>query len=338
MKKLLAVALAGVLAGCQSAGIKINSEADISANTRLEVVNQEAMKDGKNIELPSNYDVKAFNKLRIAAYVDRIDFEKDALNTKIDIGIISKLLENELDRTKRFEVLTRKCTACNEEVAYQAENTVAEGSIKVGEQLNPDYLLESTISLGTVIKKKSNHNELIFRTLITTKIVNPSTGEIIHSFAPIRTNMDPKRFFAFDDTFLGGFDYRKANELQEAYKEVAQKGIQVLVNQIMNYYPVGGRVINYRNGRFGIDAGINQGFASKQPVVLFLSDDGMDIPVASAEVTPKADGGSGIVWAWKKGDPDAEQTKKMLEAMGKEYLQRNKIYAVSVGAPADWKL
>jgi len=335
MKKLLAVALAGVLAGCQSAGVKINSEADISANTKLEVVNREAMKDGKNIELPSNYDVKAFNKLRIVAYVDRIDFEKDALSTEIDNSIIAKLLENELDRTKRFEVLTRNCPSCDYEIAYQAENTVAEGSAKVSEQLNPDFILESSISLGTTVKKKSDHNELIFRSLITTKIVDPSTRKIIHSFAPIRENMDPKRFFAFDGKFLGGFDYRKANELQEAYKEVAEKGIQLLVNQVMNYYPVGGRVTDYISGHFVIDAGIDQGFAVKQPVVLVL--DGLDIPVASAEVTPKANGGSGNIWSWKKGDPVAEQTKKMLEAMGKEYLQRNKIYAVSVGAPEDWK-
>ena len=35
---------------------------------------------------------------------------------------------------------------------------------------------------------------------------------------------------------------------------------------------------------------------------------------------------------------DAQQVQKKLKAMGKEYLKRNKIYAVSVGTPAEWKL
>ena len=106
----------------------------------------------------------------------------------------------------------------------------------------------------------------------------------------------------------------------------------------MDYYPVGGRVTNYRNGRFAINAVINQGFAVKQPVVLFLSDDGLDIPIASGEVTPKGDSGSGVMFIWKEDDIDAQDVKKKLEAMGKDYLKRNKIYAVSVGTPEDWKL
>ncbi|WP_461536943.1 hypothetical protein [Spongorhabdus nitratireducens] len=339
MKKIiLTVLMAGILAGCQTtSGLKINSEADISANTLIEKVDREALMDSKNIELPGNYDVRAFSKISLAAYIDNIAFEKDALATTINNGIVAKLLENELARTKRFEVLTRNCDACEYEIAFQAENTVDEGAIQQGEKLNPDYVLESSMALGTVFKKKSDHSEIIFRSLVTTKIVNPTTGEIIHSFEPIRFNMPAKRFFSIEGKFLGGFDYRKPNELQEAYREVAQKSIQALVNKVMNYYPVGGRVTNLRYGRFAIDSGINQGFAVKQPVVLFLSDDGLDIPVASGEVTPKQDGGSGLLFIWKENEPFAAEVQKKLEAMGKEYLKRNKIYAVSVGTPESWK-
>ncbi|WP_208846063.1 penicillin-binding protein activator LpoB [Aliivibrio finisterrensis] len=339
MKKisyLLVVSL--FLVGCQSTSLKVNSEADIESNSQIEKVSRDALFESENIELPSNYDVKAFNKMSIAAYVDHVRFEKDAKTTQIDNGIIAKLLENELARTKRYEVLTRNCDACDYEVAFQAENTVEEGSIQRGEQLNPEYVFETSIALGTVIKKMSDHNEIIFRSLVTTKVVDPTSGKIIHSFEPIRHNMPAKRFFAMEGKFLGGFDYRNHNELQEAYKEAAQKAIQVLVNRTMDYYPVGGRVTNFRNGRFAIDAGIDQGFATKQPVVLFLSDDGLDIPIASGEVTPKTNGGSGVMFIWKEDDLDADDVKKKLEAMGKDYLKRNKIYAVSVGTPEDWKL
>ncbi len=337
MKKISLLFFAAVLCGCQSTSLKINSEADVDSNSNIQIVDRDALLNNENIELPSNYDVKAFTKLSLAAYVDKISFEKNALSTEIDNGIVGKLLENELARTKRFQILTRNCSACDYEVAFQAENTVGEGAIQLGEQFNPDYVLESSMTLGTVIKKKSDHNEIIFRSLVTTKIVNPTSGEIIHSFAPIRHNMPAKRFFAIEGKFIGGFDYQKHNELQEAYKEAAQKAIQVLVNRAMDYYPVGGRVTNYRNGRFAIDSGINQGFAIKQPVVLFLSDDGLDIPIAVGEVTPKTDGGSGILLKWKTDEPDAVQIKKKLEALGKDYLKRNKIYAVSVGTPEEWK-
>lgn len=339
MKKVITIICASILMlGCQSTSLKVNSEASIDANSQIETVNAEALKDSANIELPSNYDVKAFNKMRIAAYVDSIRFENDAKKTQIDTGIIAKLLENELARTKRYDVLTRNCTSCDYEVAFQAENTVDSGAIQRGEQLNPEYVFETSIALGTVIKKMKDHNQIIFRSLVTTKVVNPTTGEIVHSFEPIRHNMPAKRFFAMEGKFLGGFDYRKDNELQEAYKEAAQKAIQVLVNRTIDYYPVGGRVTNYRNGRFAINSGINQGFAVKQPVILFLSDDGLDIPIASGEVTPKGDSGSGMLITWKENDIDAEQVKKKLLALGKDYLKSNKIYAVSVGTPADWKL
>lgn len=338
LKPLIVLVLGVGLSACQTTSIplQINSEADVSSNSKIKRVNSKALLDPKNIELPSNYDVKAFSKMRIAAYINRVKFEEEAEKASIDTGIISQLLENELSRTKRYQVLTRNCNACDYEVAYQAENTLADGAINLGEQLNPDYIFETSLALGSVIKHKSDHSEIIFRSLVTTKVLDPNTGEIIHSFEPISHNMPAKNFFIMEGKFLGGFDYRKPNELQEAYKEAARKGIQVLVNRTMDYYPVGGKVTNYRNGRFAIDAGINQGFAVKQPVVLFLSDDGLDIPIASAEVTPKTDSGSGVLWQWKEGDVDAEQVKKKLDAMGKDYLKRNKIYAVSVGSPENW--
>jgi len=337
MKKLIAcLTLALALTGCQTTSLKINSEADVDTNSQITRLNKDALLKSENIKLPSNYDVKAFTKMRISAYVDHIKFEKNAKATKIDNGIIAKLLENELARTKRYEILTRNCDACDYEVAFQAENTVEDGAIQTGEQLNPDFVLETSIALGSVIKKKSDHNEIIFRSLVTTKVVNPTTGQIIHSFEPIRHNMPAKRFFAIEGKFLGGFDYRKQNELQEAYKEAAQKAIQVLVNRTMDYYPVGGRVTDYAYGQFGIDSGIAQGFATAQPVVLFLQRGNMAIPLASAEVVPGTNNGSGEIWKWKEGSRAADDVRKKLDAMGEEFLKRNKVYAVSVGTPESW--
>ncbi|PVZ70656.1 penicillin-binding protein activator LpoB [Pelagibaculum spongiae] len=340
MKKILiTLAISILFTGCVAKNpLKINSEADLSANSQIEKVDKDALLHQDNIKLPDNYDVKSFSRVRVAAYLDKLDWEKDARKTNLDKGIIAKLLENELARTKRFDVLSRNFASGDFEAAFQIDNTVEAGAIKQGEKLNPDFILEASVSLGTVVKEKFDHYEIIFRSLVTTKLIDPNTNQIIESFEPIRFNLPAKNFFMIEDKFMGGFNLNKQNELQEAYKEAAQKSIQVLVNRVMNYYPTGGRLTNMRGNRFGIDAGINQGFASKSGVILFLSDDGLDIPIASAEVTPARNSGSGTIMTWLTDDPEVVKIKKKMESLGKEYLKRNKVYAVSVGMPEDWKL
>ncbi len=326
------------LTSCKSTPpLQVNSEANISENSLVSKVNREALRHTDNIEMPSNYDVNAFYRFNIAAYVEKLGWEADARKTSLDIGIVSKLMENELARTKRFNVFSRSCASCDDEAAYQIENTTSDGVIDIGQETNPDYILETSISLGTVIKELYDHNEIIFRSTVTSKLINPETKEIIHAFAPIRHNSPAKNYFAIDEKYIGGFNLNNQNELQQAYKESAQKAIQVLVTRVMEYYPVGGQVTNYRNGRLAIDAGIEQGFAVKQPVVLFLSDDGLDIPVASADITPKKNSGSGMIITWRD-DKDAQDVKAKLDALGKDYLKTNKIFAVSVGTPDTWKL
>lgn len=339
-KELLLISLLGLfLSGCKSTStpLKVNSEADTASNSQITRVSTEAMNFDDNIQLPGNYDVDAFRRVNIASYVANFTWEEDARTTNIDSGVVASLLENELARTKRYNVFSRNCPSCDYEQAYQVENTQLDGQMEAGEGVNPDYLIEVSISLGTVIKEMYDHNQIIFRSIVTSKLVNPTTKEIIHSFAPIRHNAPAKNFFAVDGKYIGGFNLNEPNELQQAYKEVAQKAVQVLVTRVMDYYPVGGRVINYRNGQLAIDAGINRGFAVKQPVVLFLSDDGLDFPIASAIITPKQDSGSGAIIKWLD-TPDATRVKAKLEALGKDYLQLEQIFAVSVGTPESWLL
>lgn len=342
MKRITLVIISSVsiaLAGCQSTSkpLKINSAVDLESNTKITRISKAALSDDTNIELPSNYDVNSFSKVKIVSNIQKIQWLENSRPADIDRGMAASLLENELARTKRFNVLTRNCTSCDYELAYQVENTQEAGAIVQGEQYNPDYVLEMSIALTSAIKEKSDHSEIIFSSTVTTKLTDPTTREIIHSFAPIRRNLPAKNFFALGGKFMGGFNLHDKNELTGAYKDATQAAIQVLVTKVMDYYPVGGRVTNYRNGRIAIDAGIAQGFATKQPVVLFLSDDGLDIPVASAEITPKQNGGSGTVIKWRE-DAESQSIMKKLNALGKDYLRSNTIYAVSVGTPEDWAL
>lgn len=336
---MTALTIVVVLSGCVSnTPLYANKQTSLKANTEVKVVNEQALKEDQNIRLPGNYDVDSFGVVRVAAYVDSLNYKiEDGQTSTLDKGIAAKLLENELARTKRFNILTRSCGSCDYEAAYQLENTTADNQIAMGEGLNPDFVLETSIDLGLSIKELYDHNEAIFYSVATTKLVNPTTKEIIHSFAPVRQNLAAKNYTQVSGHFLTGFKIHDQKERYLAFKDAAQQAVQVLVSQVMNYYPVGGRLTNFRPGssRFAIDAGIEQGFAVKQPVVLFISDDGLDIPIASAVVTPKRAGGSGVITKWRD-DADATMVKNKLEALGKDYLQNVRIYAVSVGTPQSW--
>jgi hypothetical protein len=340
IKKTLLIVNVLMLVGCASSTpLQANKQTSLKTNTQIKVVNQQALKDDKNIQLPNNYDVDSFGIVRVVAYVESLNYKSEyGQSSTLDKGIASKLLENELARTKRFKILTRSCGSCDYEAAYQLENTLDEQQITMGEALNPDFVLETSIDLGLSIKELYDHNEAIFYSVATTKLVNPTTKEIIQSFAPVRQNLLAKNYTQVSGHFLNGFKIHDEKERYLAFKDAAQQAIQVLVSQVMNYYPVGGRLTNFRTGssRFAIDAGIEQGFAVKQPVILFISDDGLDIPIASAEVTPKRSGGSGMIIKWRD-DADATAVKKKLEALGKDYLQSVKVYAVSIGTPQSWQ-
>lgn len=326
-----------LLSACQSNKLHSNQAVSTAENTNIKVVNKAALLNDKNIELPSNYDVSAFGLVNIAAYVNNIRFKDGSTKSSIDQSIIGKIFENELSRTKRFNVLTRLCSSCDSELAYQQLNTGETAAMTRGEELNPDLIVETDIDFGMAMKRLYDHNAVVFYSIATTKIINPTTKETINAFAPIRTNLVEKVFTEMSpgSGVMTGFNYHDANEVEQAYKDAAQKTISVLASKIIDYYPVGGRVTNFRSGRLAIDSGIMHGFAMKQPVVIFLSDDGIDIPLASAEITPKQSSGSGLILKWRD-DKESQNVQQKIEALGKDYLRQNKIYAVSVGTPQEW--
>ena len=267
--------------------------------------------------------------------------------SKIDQGMPVELLGGEFSRSERFTVLTRTCTACDYEVAFQAENTVEDGSIELGKAKNPDYILQMSVLLGTSTKKVNDNNgsyyAITYKSTVSAKLIDGTTKEIKHSFPPIHMNLKPKKYAASKNIgFLGGFKYFDTAVSNQAYQDATALSIQVLASRVMEQFPVGGRAKNYKRNKFALNAGSNQGIpkqGKKIPAILFLDDDGITTALASGFIIP---GGSEVsqfhVLQWKTSDQEAMETKKALDAMGKEYLKRNYIYAVSVGMPDNWEL
>jgi hypothetical protein len=349
MKKL-AIALGMLLlVGCQSTEMRADKEADISANSKVNYVNLESLQDEDNIEVPAGYNIKEFVKLSIAPYVVELKMDATQKNapSRIDQGMPVELLGGEFSRSERFTVLTRTCTACDYEVAFQAENTEEKGAIELGKAKNPDYILQMSVLLGTSTKKVSDSNgsyyAITYKSTVSAKLIDGTTKEIKHSFPPVRMNLEPKKYAESKNTgFLGGFKYFDTQVSNQAYQDATALSIQVLASRVMEQFPVGGKAKNYKRNKFSLNVGSNQGIPKqgmKIPAILFLDDDGITTALASGFIIP---GGSEVsqfhVLQWKTSDSEAMSTKKSLDAMGKEYLKRNKVYAVSLGMPENWEL
>ena len=353
MKRFLVATSLLLLVGCQTTEMRADKEADISTNSKISYVNEASLTEQNNIEVPAGYNVKEFVKLKVAPYVVNIAMEKqpeskmESPSATIDTGMPVELLGTEFSRSERFTVLTRTCDACDYEVAFQAENTVADGTeIQLGQAANPDYILQMKVLLGYSIKRVNDSNgayyAITYKSTVDSKLINPTTKAVVHAFAPIRRNLEPKKFaYSKSRGYLGGFKYFDKHVANQAYQDATALSVQVLASQVMNHFPVGGKARNYKKGKFSLNVGSNQGIPKqgiKIPAVIFLDDDGITTAMASGYIIPGGKETSQFhVLQWKTDDPEVVEIKSELDAMGKEYLKRNKVYAVSLGMPEGWE-
>jgi hypothetical protein len=95
-----------------------------------------------------------------------------------------------------------------------------------------------------------------------------------------------------------------------------------------------------------MSAGQHEGIGPNQQVCVFLSEDGLDIPVAFAEATPKNDGTSQLrVYRWNTDNDDADAIVDEIRGSARKFLKnykgdkKNGLYAVAFGmaVPADWE-
>ena len=93
-------------------------------------------------------------------------------------------------------------------------------------------------------------------------------------------------------------------------------------------------------------AGYNEGIGAKQQVAIFLTEEGLDIPLAFAEAAPKNDGTSMLsVYKWNTDHKDAKPIIKELQESPRKFLKNYKgekkdgLYAVAFGVPVppDWE-
>lgn len=341
MKKILghsAVALgvgALLVAGC-------SSTPDPRGPVPTTHYSQEALEDHDEVVLPDNYSVDNFRKLQLLVNVKIVDIPEGADPAKhpgkIDSNLSSRM-QTEMAKLKRFEVFSLHNRA---KVEMDALGDI-DDEVKLVEATDikaSDLMLTGSIRMTT--SRQEMENDIVY--------VYTAEGDI--SCEDVKTR---KVYFAEKARgvwsrrvrySITGQSYGNVSEDQAKYI-ACLRCLSLIANKLGNAFPVGGRVTNLTGSgeTMVMAAGQHEGIGPNQQVCVFLSEDGLDIPIAYARATPKNDGTSQLrVYRWNTDNDDASAIVDEIRGSARAFIKnykgdkKNGLYAVAFGmaTPADW--
>ena len=288
------------------------------------------------VKLPPNYSVDNFRKMQMVMNVKVVAGDG---KTKVD-KTLSGRMQTEMAKLKRFEIFSLHNRS---KVELDAVGDLDE-EVKVVSADNvkaSDLMLTGTIKV--TVAENDLRNEKVF--------VYSADGDFSCEDAKTRTVYFAEKARGVWDRkvrySLTGQSYGNMSDAQ-AIQIACLRCLAIVANKLGNTFPAGGRVTNITGSgeTMVMKAGQHEGIAPNQQVCVFLSEDGLDIPVAFAEATPKNDGTSQLrVYRWNLDNPDAKQIVKEIRGSGRTFLRnyrgdkKNGLYAVAFGmaVPADWE-
>lgn len=288
------------------------------------------------VKLPPNYSVDNFRKMQMVMNVKVVAGDG---KTKID-KTLSGRMQTEMAKLKRFEIFSLHNRIKVELDAIgdldDEVKVVSADSVKAS-----DLMLTGTIKV--TVAENDLRNEKVF--------VYSADGDFSCEDAKTRTVYFAEKARGVWDRkvrySLTGQAHGNVSEAQ-AIQIACLRCLAIVANKLGNTFPTGGRVTNITGSgdTMVMKAGQHEGIAPNQQVCVFLSEDGLDIPVAFAEATPKNDGTSQLrVYRWNTDNADAKQIVKEIRGSGRTFLKnykgdkKNGLYAVAFGmaVPADWE-
>ena len=288
------------------------------------------------VKLPPNYSVDNFRKMQMVMNVKVVAGDG---KTKVD-KTLSGRMQTEMAKLKRFEIFSLHNRS---KVELDAVGDLDE-EVKV---VSADGVRASDLMLTGTIKVTVAENDLRNEKVF----VYSADGDFSCEDAKTRTVYFAEKARGVWDRkvrySLTGQSYGNMSDAQ-AIQIACLRCLAIVANKLGNTFPAGGRVTNITGSgeTMVMKAGQHEGIAPNQQVCVFLSEDGLDIPVAFAEATPKNDGTSQLrVYRWNLDNPDAKQIVKEIRGSGRTFLRnyrgdkKNGLYAVAFGmaVPADWE-
>lgn len=329
MKNLLYALALLTLAGCASAP-------SVRGPIPAKYYSKAELEDMDEVKLPPNYSVDNFRKMQMVMNVKVVAGDG---KTKID-KTLSGRLQAEMAKLKRFEIFSLHNRSKVELDAIgdldEEVKVVSADNVKAS-----DLMLTGTIKV--TVAENDLRNEKVF--------VYSADGDFSCEDAKTRTVYFAEKARGVWDRkvrySLTGQAHGNVSEAQ-AIQIACLRCLAIVANKLGNTFPTGGRITNVTGSgdTMVMKAGQHEGVAPNQQVCVFLSEDGLDIPVAFAEATPKNDGTSQLrVYRWNLDNSDAKQIVKEIRGSGRAFLKnykgdrKNGLYAVAFGmaVPADWE-
>lgn len=329
MKQFIYVIALSMLAGCATAP---SARGPIPAK----YYSKAELEDLDEVKLPPNYSVDNSRKMQMGMNVKVVAGDG---KTKID-KTLSGRMQTEMAKLKRFEIFSLHNRS---KVELDAIGDLDE-EVKV---VSADNVKASDLMLTGTIKVTVAENELRNERVF----VYSADGDFSCEDAKTRTVYFAEKARGVWDRkvrySLTGQAHGNVSEAQ-AIQIACLRCLAIVANKLGNTFPTGGRVTNITGSgdTMVMKAGQHEGIAPNQQVCVFLSEDGLDIPVAFAEATPKNDGTSQLrVYRWNTDNADAKQIVKEIRGSGRSFLKnykgdkKNGLYAVAFGmaVPADWE-
>jgi len=327
-----------VLAGCgptnnvrtqeQNQARAVQTKAAVYTQSRDDILARD------EVTLPQNYDPSNYKKLRVATSFYPQDTSDNSKFGAEKVATLSSLFETEISKLKRFTVLSRSQIgqqAIRDEKRFQDTGLVATSDLmRLGQAKGADYVLTGGIAIKSETFERVKNQELILSVLVDYKLINVETQEVIEAdTAPGRA----KRTFyqTPGGTWVGGFNISNPKEADQALAEASYEALKVIANKIGNKLPVGGQVVGIKGDNFQLDAGYEQGLMGKQQMAVYAWD-GIDMPLAYAEVSPGKNKSNGKIVKWNN-DPAAQDLIARWRSEGMGFIRDTEVYAVSVAMP-----
>ena len=337
MKKiniLFGVAVAVVLCGCQT--VTYTTDPNQTTFSREDIL------DMPSIQFPANYNTEDFKAVKMAVAVGRLEgFAVDQSGKRTELEVdqgLSARLQGQFAGLKRFtvySVFNRDGVNFFKELGDigEVEMVGAKAAIK------PDYILSLNINItkerNTRIDTVDGRGSLDEKVLVVAECdgncVDLESNTVYFSEKSRGRNWYTKK---------SGYDSRESQKLADSIDIASKKAIVEMMNKVGNYFPVGGKItdVSPTGKKMSLDKGINQGVAESQQCVVFVRDEGVDIPLALGEAQSGKDECMLEVYKWNEDDPDAQVLIERYRRSPSSFAQENEIFAVGYGLPPSKKM
>lgn len=335
MKKINLAAICGMTAAMLICGCA--STTGDGRALPLKFYTRAELEDMDTVQLPSNYSVDNFKKLQLG-----VAFSVTSKDGKVKVDpTLSGRLQTEMAKLKRFTVFSmhnRNGVKAFQRVADMDENVKLDEASDVK---NINLILNATMVVSCDVHTLYNEREFVYVADCDFSCEDLKTREVLFA-EKARGVYNRKVRYS-----LTGVSYGSTEEAV-AIQSAALRALAIVANKLGNTFPTGGRItgISGSGETMALAAGYNEGIGAKQQVAIFLTEDGLDIPLAFAEAAPKNDGTSMLsVYKWNTGHKDAKPIIKELQESPRKFLKNYKgekkdgLYAVVFGMPVppDWE-